>query len=245
MIQRIPVTAYLILSMIALPVLGVPSTAPQQLYAEESDLSLVIAPPPVGYPTIEAGAQTTHAGANLVYSSIDMMDTTLTLLGGTVFADRQICPARFLALSGSAGATFLAGSDYNLLMLQAPLSGNVILRAVTVPHFSLFAFGGAGVTAGLTNMTITIPQLVPYTSTYVDDDTSVTSAVLTVSGTGGIQANVSAGPFIVSPFGLMTVTAGHYSTTIQSTMSYEYPSESGAIDAVSATVLGFDILYVP
>lgn len=245
MMKRIPLTACLILSMLAFPVLPVSLTAPQRLSAEEGNLSLVIAPPPVGYPLIEAGAQTRHAGANFVYSSMDMMDTSLTLLGGTVFADRQICPTGFLALSGNAGATFLAGSEYNLLMLQVPLTGSVILRAITVPHFSLFAFAGAGVTAGLTNMTITFTYPIPPTSTFVDDDTSVTSTVVTGSATGGLQANISAGPFIVSPFGLMTVTAGRYSTTIESTMSYVYPSDSGTIDAVSATVLGFDILYEP
>ncbi len=62
---------------------------------------------------------------------------------------------------------------------------------------------------------------------------------------GGLQANISAGPLIISPFGIASYALGAFRTTQTSTMSYEYPSVSGTTSEPAGTVIGIDVLYVP
>jgi hypothetical protein len=61
----------------------------------------------------------------------------------------------------------------------------------------------------------------------------------------GVQFNVTIQDFIASPFGSWTYTAGTYSYTQTSAMSFDYPSGSGTIEGSSSTTLGFDLLYRP
>ena len=63
--------------------------------------------------------------------------------------------------------------------------------------------------------------------------------------TGGIQANIGLGEVIFSPYGLYTYTAGTYSYSQESSMSFDYPSSSGSISGFSTTIFGFDLLYKP
>ncbi len=56
---------------------------------------------------------------------------------------------------------------------------------------------------------------------------------------------MTAGPFIVSPFGTYTLTGGAWNTEMTSSMSFGYPSASGSIDPEGSIVVGFDVLYVP
>ncbi len=215
------------------------------LPAGENTVSLVIAPPPIGYPVMEKKEGTSHSGANLVYSSLDRDGTDMTFFGASGFGGRQYCPLDRVALNLSLGATFLAGSEYGTLLLQLPAAGSLALEVLHGSRLSLFAFGGCGLNAGLMRMTITVPQWVPYTATFVDDDTSVGTTMITASATGGLQANVHLRNFVVSPFGVYAVTRGQYRSRQTSTMSYEYPDTTGTIGTVSSTVFGFEVLYVP
>lgn len=214
-------------------------------FAEDSAVSLVIAPPPVGYPSIEAGAKTTQIGVNGLYASYEANGFDLTFFGASVLLDSQQCMTDSIALNGSAGFSALAGDKYDMFVLQMPISGDIIFKLAGNRSFSIFAFGGATGNLGMTTMTVTIPQWVPYTSTIVSDDTTLTTLMLTGTVLGGLQANIPVSSFIISPFGFCTVTGGTWSSTQKSSMSYSYQSSSGSIDPVTGFVLGFDALYVP
>lgn len=214
-------------------------------YAEETTVSFAVAPPPVGYPVFEAGSSATQTGAGGVYLTMDMGDESFTVVGGSGFAAFQHHPAKKVALSGTGGGALMLGDKYDLMILQLPVNGTAVFEALRFGGSSLLAFGGLGATLGLMSMTVTIPQWVPYTSTFVDDDTRLNTTTVTGSLTAGLQANLRARDFILSPFGSYTYTAGSYSATQTSTMSYDYPSSSGEIAGSSAYVFGFDLLYVP
>lgn len=214
-------------------------------FAEDNAVSLVIAPPPVGYPSIEAGTQTAQIGVNGLYASYKANGFDLTFFGASVLFDAQQCTSDRIALNGSAGISMLAGDKYDLLVLQVPINGDIIFKLAGNRSFSLFAFGGATGNIGMTTMTMTVPQWVPYTSTFVNDDTTLTTIMLTGTALGGLQANIPVSSFIISPFGFCTVTGGTWSSTMTSSMSYSYPSSSGSIDPTTGFVLGFDALYVP
>lgn len=213
--------------------------------AEDSAVSLVIAPPPVGYPAIEAGKRTTQIGVNGLYAAYSANGFDMTFFGVGMLVDAQQCPSDRIALNGSIGFSALAGDKYNMIVAQFPFNGDVIFKLAGNNAYSLFAFGGATGSLGLTTMTINIPQWVPYTTTFVNDDTTLTTTIMTVTGLGGLQANIPISSFIVSPFGFCTITGGSWSSTQTSSMSYSYPSSSGSIDPMAGFVLGFDVLYVP
>jgi len=214
-------------------------------FAEDNAISLVIAPPPVGYPAIEAGAKTTQIGVSGLYASYEANGSDLTFFGAGALIDAQQCPTDRIALNGSAGISMLAGDKYDMFVMQVPLNGDIVFKLTESRAFSLFAFGGATGNLGMMAMTITIPQWVPYTAHFVNDDTTVTTVMLTATALGGIQANIPVGSFIISPFGFCTITGGTWSSTQTSTMSYSYSSASGSIDPTTGFVLGFDALYVP
>lgn len=117
---------------------------------------------------------------------------------------------------------------------------NVVFAAFTRPAFSLFLFGGLGVDLGMSTMTIDVPQVVELLM--VEDPTRFDTFTALDSVSGGAQCNIPIGDFIASPFGSLTFTAGMYSYTQTSAMSFKYPSGSGNIDSSSSTSLGFDLL---
>lgn len=214
-------------------------------YAKETTVSFAIAPPPVGYPVFEAGSSVTQTGAGAVYLSMDWGGERFTVLGASAFASFQHHPGRRLALNGAGGGTFLLGNKYDMQILQLPVSGTAVYEALRFGGSSLLVFGGLGATLGLLSMTVTIPQWVPYTTIFIDDDTRLSTTTVTGSLSAGLQANLRIRDFIFSPFGSYTYTTGSYSTTQTSSMSFDYPSSSGEIPGSSSYFFGFDLLYVP
>ena len=211
--------------------------------AEEDQVSFVVAPAPVGYPEFERGEGIAQTGANAVYASMDFGDETLRLYGAMGFGSYQYSLTDSLALGGSLGGSFFVGSDYDLLVFQFPLNAAAVYEVYKTSAWSLFLFGGGGGAIGVTNMTIPVMQLVNIT--LIEDPTSLTTATFTGTFNAGVQANFSVGKLVVSPFGTYAYTSGSYNTTQTSSMSFNYPSYSGSIDAFSTTVFGFDLLHRP
>ena len=213
--------------------------------AEESPVSFRVSPPPVGYPRLEAGAKQVATGVTGTYASIDAMDTKITMLGGMAHGTFQQSFTDYFALTASLGAAMMGGNKYDLLLIQVPLGIQALLAPVRGPWGSLYLFGGAGGDMGVTTMTIPIPQLIFQTSSIVIDETRVSTTLTNGMFNGGAQVNMPAGDFILSLFGVYSYSAGSYTTTQTSTMSYKYPSSSGSIEGSSAVSLGCDLLYVP
>ena len=213
--------------------------------AEEDTLSFVLAPPPVGYPVFSKGDRTTQAGGNAILLMIDQVGEKMLVAGGTGFGHWQATVSDSLSLGVQAGGSLLAGTKHGLLMAQVPLQANAVFAAITRPTWSGFLFGGLGADIGMSTMTITIEQYLPLITNPVEDDTSLATLTTTGSINTGAQLNLILGDFIISPFGCWTYTAGMYSYTQTSAMSFEYPSGSGTIGGSSSTTLGFDLLYRP
>lgn len=220
-------------------------TVPFSLYSEETTVSFVITQPPVGYPLFVRGEKTLQTGGDLLYLNMDVMDEKMMIFGGTAFGDYQSCLSDRVAVKASFGGSLLFGNKYNLMIGRLPLQISGIVQPIKTNHLSIFLFAAAGGDIGLTDMTITVPQWVPMTSTFIDDDTSIITTTVNGLINGGAQINIITRDFIISPFGSWTYTGGTYSTTQTSSMSYEYPSTSGSIENYSSLVFGFDILYVP
>jgi len=214
-------------------------------FADDNSISFVIAPPPVGYPVFEEGSKDTLAAVNFVYASLDYGGSSMTIIGPSGFGIFQYCISDSLAFGGNIGASIMAGSEYSLLMIQVPLNLSATFKFLTIDKHTFFVTAGAGGDIGTTSMKYTIPQWVPYTSTYVDDETTLRTLMTTGRCSGGLQANLGIGDFILSPFGTYSYSAGSYSTSQESSMSYDYPSTSGSIPGYSTTILGFDLLYRP
>ena len=215
------------------------------IYSEESTVSFVITQPPVGYPLFVTGDKTLQTGGDLLYLNMDVMEEKMMIAGGTAFGNYQSCLSDRLALQAAFGGALLFGNKYDLMIGRLPLLIGGIVQPVKTSHFSFFLFASAGGDIGITDMTVTVPQWVLMTSTFIDDDTSVRTTAVNGLINGGAQFNIFARNFIISPFGSWTYTGGTYSTTQTSTMSYDYPSSTGSIENYSSIVFGFDILYVP
>lgn len=211
--------------------------------AEEDTVSFVIAPPPVGYPNFVKGFMDIHTGGTAVYGNITALDKKVHLFGASAFGNMQYCFSDRLAVNGALGVMLLAGSRYDMLFSQLPLQANAAYEFMKTPNNSFYVLGGLGGDIGVMSMTVSVPQIVGML--LVIDDTTLST--LTASGrvTLGAQANLGIGKFILSPFGVFTYTAGTYSATQESTMSFSYPSYSGSIPGYSTTIFGFDLLYTP
>ena len=214
-------------------------------FADDSSISFVIAPPPVGYPVFEKGSKDTLVAASFVYAALDYGGSSMTIIGPSCFGILQYCASDSLAFGLSAGASILAGSEYSLLMLQVPLNMSATFKFLTLGTHSFFVTAAAGGDIGTTSMKFTIPQWVPYTSTFIDDETTLRTLMTTGRFSGGLQANLGLGDFILSPFGTYSYSAGTYSSSQESSMSYDYPSASGSIPGYSTAIIGFDLLYRP
>jgi hypothetical protein len=211
--------------------------------ADGDTLSFVIAPPPVGYPVFSKGDRTTQAGGNAILLMMNQGGERMLVAGGTGFGHWQTTVSDSLSLGVQAGGSLLAGTKNDLLMVQVPLQANAVFAAITRPAWSGFLFGGLGADLGMSTMTVTVPQIVELLM--VDDPTSFDTTTVTVSVSAGAQINIAVKDFIASPFGSWTYTAGTYSYTQTSAMSFDYPSGSGTIEGSSSTTLGFDLLYRP
>lgn len=220
-------------------------TVTSHLYSEENTISFVIAPLPVGYPVFVQGEKNTNAGGDLLYLEMDVMEEKMVILGGTAYGTYQSCLSDEFATQISFGGSLLVGNTYDLLIGQLPLQIGGILQPLKTNRLALFVFTGAGGSIGVSTMTVTVPQWVPLTTTFINDETSVDTTMVNGQVNGGIQLNILAGNLIISPFGIWTYSGGTYSTTQTSSMSYNYPSTSGSIENYSSWVFGFDILYVP
>lgn len=58
------------------------------VHAEDVPISFRIAPPPVGYPVLEAGARSIDTGADAVYTTIDTVGEKISFYGGTSRSSR-------------------------------------------------------------------------------------------------------------------------------------------------------------
>ncbi len=216
---------------------------PLFISAENDTVSFVIAPPPIGYPVFEKGNKDTLVAGNIVYADYDFGDTDIKIFGPSFFGIYQYGITDRMAVNGRIGAAVLAGSEYSLLMLQIPLNISAAYEIIKTETNSFFLIAGAGGDIGRTSMKITIPQVVVLT--LVEDETTLSTLTTTGNISGGAQANLGLGKFILSPFGTYTYTAGSYSTTQESSMSFDYPSASGSIPGFSTIIFGFDLLYKP
>jgi len=214
-----------------------------QGFADDSTISLVIAPPPVGYPVFEEGSKENLVSADLLYTSVDFGGTDITILGPSVFGIYQYAVLDTLAVNASIGASVLVGSEYNMLLFQVPLFMSMTYQFLSLGEHTFFVTAGGGGDIGLTSMSVVVPQVVGWTM--IEDETTLRTLTTTGRLSGSLQANISLGSFILSPFGTYTYTAGNYSSTMESSMSFDYPSSSGRIDGYSTTILGFDLLYKP
>ncbi len=168
-----------------------------------------------------------------------------TLLGGTVFSSRQHSFSESLAGSLNLGGSLLMGSDYDMILINFPMSASGVLRALERPELSLFAFGGLSGALGLSMMSFDIVQPVPYTAQTVTDTVTVRTTMVTASASAGLQANLEFSPFVISPFAVLTWTGGTAETEMESSMSYDYGSGSADIPLSQSAVYGFDVLYEP
>ncbi|TFG84943.1 MAG: hypothetical protein E4H20_01725 [Spirochaetales bacterium] len=101
----------------------------------------MIAPPPVGYPEFERGRTDVQDGGNIVFLSMDTMGSQLYVFGGSYLRDYQFCLTDRAALNVSIGGSALAGSEYSLLMVQAPLHSGAILTAIKTPRLPVRGAG--------------------------------------------------------------------------------------------------------
>ena len=99
--------------------------------AEEDTFSFVIAPPPVGYPVFSKGDRTTQAGGNAILLMMNQGGERMLVAGGTGFGHWQTTVSDSLSLGVQAGGSLLAGTKYDLLMVQVPLQANAVFAAVT------------------------------------------------------------------------------------------------------------------
>jgi hypothetical protein len=120
------------------------SAFPAALAGEENSFSFSVAPAPVGSPEFVVGERLTQTGGNAVYASADFGEETLKLFGAMGFGSFQYTPTSSLALGASLGGSLLAGSDYDLLAFQFPLSATAVYEALKTHGWSLFLFGGGG-----------------------------------------------------------------------------------------------------
>jgi hypothetical protein len=208
--------------------------------AEESSVSFVVAPPPVGFPDFEEADGKVQTGAQLVYVNQDLAGERLTVAGAAGYGNYQQAFGKRLALNGSLGTTLLIGSLYDLYMVQIPLNVTAILNALDTGRVSLFLFAGGGGSLGLSSMTMERITVYPIT-----DVVTMTTYTVLGSMTAGAQLNLFSRRFVLSPFAFITLSGGTYQLTQDSPTEYSYPSYSGTIDNYSSTVIGFDLLYRP
>ena len=219
------------------------AVTPFCIFSETDTVSFVIAPPPVGYPVFERGSRKFLVSGNALYADYDLDSTSLKIFGPSFFGIYQHCLTDKIAVNGQLGAAILAGSEYSLMIMNIPLSINTAYEAFKNDDFSFYLIAGAGGDIGRSSMKITVPQLVGMT--LVEDETTMTNIITTGKITGGMQANIGLGKMIFSPYGLYTYTAGSYTYSQESSMSFDYPSSSGSISGFSTMIFGFDLLYTP
>jgi hypothetical protein len=231
--------------IVASVLVGLLPGGPVHVFGDDdtTSFSFDVAPPPVGYPRIERGARDTTVGGQAVFARGDIVDTSFTVAGLTLFGSLQTNPVRRTMFSLTGGGAFLAGDRMSLMTLQIPLRLLAVIQGFDSDHVDLFLFAGAGGDAGVTSLTVTVPQPVPYTTTFVDDDTTLSVTTTTGTVQAGGQVNVDLRRFVTSVFAVWSYTGGNYSTNQRSSMSYDYPSTSGDLAGRSAVVGGFDLLW--
>lgn len=220
-------------------------------FADDS-VSFVIAPPPVGYPEIVPGKTVTRTGGDALFLKIDADlgslagssgSDSLYALGASWYLNQQRNLSRFFAANLDAGASFLAGSEYGFMSVGIPLDMKLLFMPISGSRGSALLFAGGGGNLGAYFMTMQIPQVVGTTLVY--DDVLVSTTQVTGRFTGGAQINLNLDPFIVSPFAVFTLSGGQYETSMESSLSFQYPSSGGRVDNSLSQVYGFDVLHKP
>lgn len=210
---------------------------------EDTTVSFVIAPPPVGYPVFEKGTVRDQTAATAVWYASETAAGRVNFYGAAAALSHQMHPTDFLALGGMVGSAVLFGDKNSTVAVQGNLGVNAVLAPLRTKYVSLFFFGAASLAPGLTAMELEYPQLINFT--LVNDRVSATSLSAMWTTSGGAQANIVLADFILSPFALWSWSAGWSRTEMTSAMSFEYPTSEAAIDGVSSWIFGFDLLYVP
>lgn len=215
-------------------------------FAEDSESTFTVAPPPVGYPDFKAGDATEQAGGGAVVVKTDFSGLAGWLVGGSGAWQYQYCPADGLALGASAAGSLMVGDRNGLVLMSAPLGIAVAAELFGWRGSTLYAFGYAGGTLGYNYMEVDAFVAVGPIPIVVNDVPTVQTLSGLVSAGFGSQANLALGGFVLSPFAQWTWSGGAYRTTMDSRMDgVGYPSRSGTIGLSMNSVYGFDLLYKP
>lgn len=210
-------------------------------FAEENKATFAVAPPPVGYPDFKAGDATEQAGGGAVVIKTGYGGLAGWLVGGSGAWQYQYCPADELALGFSVAGSLMVGDRNSLLMMSAPLGAGIAAELFEWRGSTFYAFGYAGGALNYSSRIIGIPIGIGD----VIDETSVETMSGIISAGIGCQANLALGGFVVSPFAQWTWSGGVYGTTQSSSMSFDYPSQSGEVEFSMNSIYGFDLLYKP
>lgn len=213
-------------------------------YAEDSESTFTVAPPPVGYPDFKAGDATEQAGGGAVVIKTEFGGLAGWLVGGSGAWQYQYCPADGLALGASVAGSLMVGDQNSLLVMSAPLGASLAAELFEWRGSTFYAFGYAGGTLSYSYMEV--DTYVVIVNIVVNDVPTVQTLSGNLSAGIGCQANVALGGFVLSPFAQWTWSGGAYRTTMDSRMDgVEYPSQSGNIGLSMNSVYGFDLLYKP
>ncbi|MBN2707989.1 MAG: hypothetical protein JXR46_02985 [Calditrichaceae bacterium] len=222
--------------------------------------TFTIAPPPAGYPVFIP--DTSDIGIGLNYISITVpfsyeeiviennlpvtntINKDLKIVGGAITGNYKVVYGR-TAVNHSGGLAVLSGNINKMLIMNFMYRLNGLIQVMKNERLSAFLFGNAGLDYSLSTSKMIFPQFMPMMTAPVEDEVTLTVNSFISSFSAGMQMNITAGNFIFSPFGVFSYSAGSFNTSMQSSMSYEYPSASGRIDGFSSIIYGFDILYTP
>ncbi len=229
-------------------------------WCQNSDnVTFTISPPPAGYPIFTPGSRDFSIGVNYTSISIPysyvkydiennvpvekIIHKDLKIKGGVVTGSYKVDYERF-SVNHAGGLAVLSGNLNNMLIMSLIYRINGLAQVINNDWLSIFLFGNAGIDFSLNDSKINIPQYLPL-SDPINDEVTVSVSSLISSFSGGLQMNLNAGNFIISPYGIYSYSAGNYNSSTKSSMSFDYPSSEGQIQGFGSIVFGFDILYKP
>jgi hypothetical protein len=223
------------------------------------NVTFTIAPPPAGYPVFNPGETDMGIGLNYISLSmpfttyetkfennlpvIDTLNQDLKIVGGALSMNYKKVYENFAVNHGGALA-ILGGNMNSMLIMDITYCLNGLYQAVKTNSISMFLFANAGLNISFNNSNMIFYQYLPFLDP-VEDEVAITTTMLLSSFSGGLQMNLTAGDFIISPYGIYSYSGGNFTTSMTSSMSFEYEEISDQIDNFGSVILGFDILYTP
>lgn len=213
-------------------------------FASEDVSPFALIPPPVGTSDFIQGQRTAGAGVDAAYFNMEAFGNQLSMLGAMAYGNYQFCPSGSVALNGIVGVSGFGGTNYRAMAFQLPIELTAAYEPARWQGGSIFLIGGGGASFGLMSMNVYVPYLLD-SSHILMDGTYVLMPSLVGNAIVGLQANLFAGSFVVSPFALYCCTGGVYSLRQTSAASYDYPSRSGTVDLQGSPVFGLDVFWKP